>query len=232
MPEVSALQAGEETEFTLTFQQPWATLIAIGAKQYEGAVLPPDASMIGKRIAIMAATNRAGDHCRMRSNAEAAVNEALCRAGIRNLPHGTIVGTAVLRAAWHAKNGVSKRRRIELDDEVGGSTLARPRHITLSPLELLFGDFRGGCWLWRFEDHLLPPSEWREGRVKSFGDRRGFGFIRYGNRDVYFHLNTLMRAGLSHVLPEQPIEFQCEHGPKGLRATAVKLPLDLTRVAA
>ncbi len=32
--------------------------------------------------------------------------------------------------------------------------------------------------------------------------------------------------------PEQLIEFQCEHGPKGMRATAVKAPLDLTGVAA
>jgi activating signal cointegrator 1 len=88
----------------LTIRQPWASLIAIGAKRFETRSKPPPAKHIGQRIAIHAALRRPKD-----SDCDHAtwfsINCALNNAGIEcasDLPLGVVVCTAILAGAYQS----------------------------------------------------------------------------------------------------------------------------------
>jgi len=58
------------------------------------------------------------------------------------------------------------------------------------------------------------------GTVTFFNDQKGFGFIKAENGDsVFVHINNLTEK----IKENDKVQFDVEHGPKGLNAVNVKL---------
>jgi hypothetical protein len=108
----------------LTLWQPWASLIAIGAKPYETRSRPPPHRLVGRRIAIHAAARKP-----RRSDLDSETHRAMCEAfgsvhRFPTLPLGVIVCTAILAEALPVE------------------------HVPHDRL----GDYSTGRWAWRLED--------------------------------------------------------------------------------
>ncbi len=62
-----------------------------------------------------------------------------------------------------------------------------------------------------------------QGKVKWFNDQKGFGFIcGEGGQDIFVHHTSIVADGFRTLKEGEPVEFDCEPGPKGLKATNVK----------
>ena len=64
-----------------------------------------------------------------------------------------------------------------------------------------------------------------DGKVKSFNNARGYGFIvRDGEDedDIFVHYSVIQSEGYRFLSPGQTVEFEITKGPKGLQATNVK----------
>ncbi|GAB2695298.1 cold-shock protein [Kitasatospora kifunensis] len=64
------------------------------------------------------------------------------------------------------------------------------------------------------------------GRVVRFDSARGYGFIAPdgGGEDVFLHVNDMLIPE-SYVRSGLAVEFEIEDGDRGLKASAVRLPL-------
>jgi len=62
-----------------------------------------------------------------------------------------------------------------------------------------------------------------QGTIKKLVTDRGFGFIAGEGKDVFFHFSTVQDVTFEDLNEGQPVEFEHEQGPKGPRATTVKL---------
>lgn len=61
------------------------------------------------------------------------------------------------------------------------------------------------------------------GTVKWFNDAKGYGFItHHDGRDVFVHYSTIEGEGFKTLNQGQPVEYECEEGPKGLHASLVR----------
>ncbi|HWB54557.1 MAG TPA: cold shock domain-containing protein [Tepidisphaeraceae bacterium] len=62
------------------------------------------------------------------------------------------------------------------------------------------------------------------GKVKWFNDQKGFGFIvaDESQRDVFVHHSVIQAEGFRTLEDGEPVEFEAEDSPKGLKATRVK----------
>jgi CspA family cold shock protein len=62
------------------------------------------------------------------------------------------------------------------------------------------------------------------GTVKWFSEARGFGFIaRDTGADVFVHFSAIEDVGFRALNEGQRVEFNVEQGPKGPRATHVRV---------
>jgi len=155
----------QNREHTTTIWQPWASLIAIGAKPYETRAYPPPRKLIGQRIAIHAAVRDPSpllddmDHSVVEAIADAleagGLGHRVCWA---SLQRGAVVATAVLagayKCAWtqfHLSSGTPLTTpQVHISEHRGpyiGATL------NLDP----FGDYSPGRWAW----HLTDISRFR-----------------------------------------------------------------------
>jgi CspA family cold shock protein len=63
-----------------------------------------------------------------------------------------------------------------------------------------------------------------QGTVKWFNDTKGFGFIASDEgQDVFVHQSEIEMEGYRHLDEGARVEFSLAQGPKGPKATGVKL---------
>ena len=64
-----------------------------------------------------------------------------------------------------------------------------------------------------------------QGTVKWFNDAKGYGFITPsdGSPDVFVHFSEIVADGFKSLSEGQKVEFEITPGPKGPRATKVKV---------
>lgn len=62
------------------------------------------------------------------------------------------------------------------------------------------------------------------GKVKWFNDQKGFGFIasEKDGRDVFVHHSVIEGTGFRTLQENEPVEYDYEDGPKGMKATLVR----------
>ena len=118
----------------ITLHQPWASLIASGAKRIETRHWKPAAWMIGKEIAIHAGKHKFGGGLLEDEEFMAAVTKALGADWFTTMPYGAVVATAVFDRAYF------------IDDPNAIPAFLKDRNIPQT--EIVFGDFRRGRYMW------------------------------------------------------------------------------------
>lgn len=145
----------------LSLWQPYASLIAVGAKPFETRDWAPPWHLIGQRIAVHAAKRRP-----TRDEVDMlllnGIELILGPGGPDALSYGAVVCTAVLRGAY--QTGGWGHGRIAPVAAVAGPTPPR----TTIPTDT-WGDYSPGRWCWHLVDvHPLDPPVPLKGRQGLF----------------------------------------------------------------
>ena len=76
-----------------------------------------------------------------------------------------------------------------------------------------------------------PSSKLERLQVKWFNRLRGFGFLSKGegHSDIFIHMETLRRFGLTELRPGQYVMVRFGQGPKGLMAAEIYPDGDVTQ---
>jgi CspA family cold shock protein len=71
----------------------------------------------------------------------------------------------------------------------------------------------------------MEPTEECLGSVKWYNAEKGFGFVApdRGGKDVFVHVTTLDRGGLTGLAEGQRVRMQISHGQKGPEARSIEL---------
>ena len=117
----------------LSIWQPWASLIAVGAKHYETRGWQPPRKMIGQRVAIQAARSLHGFAIADGDPQLTSIVQRVCGCTPRQLPIGVIVATAMV---------YDVRRAEDLTDNA-------KLGLCIDDTERHLGDYTAGRFGWR-----------------------------------------------------------------------------------
>ena len=61
------------------------------------------------------------------------------------------------------------------------------------------------------------------GKMKWFNDCKGFGFIECAdNQDIFAHQSAIIADGYRTLADGDVVEYECQCGPKGVKAVNVR----------
>lgn len=136
----------------ITLFQPWASLVASGAKKIETRSWPAPKSIIGQRLAIHASRRRPDPDAWVPWEIEEI--SAATGSAMLDLPLGAVVATALVAGAYRSSGCI-----IGAPGFVGlnGSQNGSPARAEIAMDD--WGDFSWGRWLWVLDEieAISPP---------------------------------------------------------------------------
>jgi len=155
----------------ITLWQPWASLLACGAKQYETRSW---ATSYRGPIAIHAAARKCNTKDLCASTVYTIIQtirplvadkaKTTMYLPLEMLPFGTIIATAELINCWHIVHhpgtdvDVAKHIKVGAELDVPKKHPDFHRYIVPTEQELLFGDWTPGCYAWEFANMTMLPE--------------------------------------------------------------------------
>lgn len=183
----------------LTLTQPWASLVAIGAKRIETRSWAPHRALIGQRIAIHAAKGWTAEQRQLMAMQpfHAALREGYGRGLIerpdsRELPRGCVVAMVTLEAVYPTSWAT------------GGSRPAVTRLLddATYPHERAFGDYGRGRYAWLLRDvRAVEPIPARG--ALGLWDWQPPDWLTYLDPDARLAARAAMLTGLAGGTEEQ-----------------------------